>query len=417
MTPSSTSARETKDPFLFLGQGFGTSARNLECFLWFRRPPNARARARILESVPYAVAEFARFDRELLHFGSGDTFEARVIAAHHPVHAEEEPEAALGHVVLSAEPEPREWKSFCATFEQFALDAHQATPLLAAIKPDDGTYGRRTGRWHQRSLSSAHELARRMLARDAKPRGAWSAMSLNVLEEVLPNVDAARKLRADARRAWFEWAATWVSKKGDAGVRDAFVVRAGWLLAASRESKREEMLSELPVSARRRISEVASTPKTTLAARSRKAASKKTPRTKAPDRPSASLKSALVSLLVPSLRNLGFDGTFPRFRRIVGRRTHVAWFSLDPERDGGITTELAAVATRTGTTVRQDYDRAIGIRNRKRTLLKHLSSPAEAPLLWYEDAEAKWGESWPGDLAQFLIELLERHGERWWKRA
>jgi len=160
-----------RDPFLFVGHGFGTSARCLELYLWFAEPPNQSDRRWIAEQLPSPVASFVRFDGPLLHAGSDDDFEAQVVAAYRP--------AAQG-----SEPRPREWKAFCSDFERAVRKIHERAPLFAVVKPDDGAYGKKLSPWHRRSLARAAELAELANTHRTGQNDAWSALARNLREEV-----------------------------------------------------------------------------------------------------------------------------------------------------------------------------------------------------------------------------------------
>lgn len=428
------------DPFLFFGQGFGTSARALECYLWFANPPGERSREWMRRRLPFPVSSFARFHGEVLHFGSDDELEARISAAYHPDYAGRDPEQALDDArVEHPEPGSGEWKAFCADFEEMVLKAHERNKLIAVLKPDDGTYGRRPGPWHRRSLARAAELAERASRGDATPRGVWSALAMNLLEEVLPTSEAAKKLSAASRMPWLAWLDQLVST-GDRALRDAFVERAAWVLDAMPVRERTEALATLgpgtaravrstagaaleqpgtqkapskPAKAARPAAKVPPTTKKAASA-SRSSTRKAEPGSsaKGSGNPVAMLRPVLIDVVVPRLHQRGFEGKFPKLRRITDQRTHVMWFSLDPGWYAKVQVGLGVVAPRTDTTIEEDYRRAFDARN-SQALLTDLVSPDDRILLWYEDAATKWGSEWPHELAEHLLGLLEKDAERW----
>lgn len=127
-------------------------------------------------------------------------------------------------------------------------------------------------------------------------------------------------------------------------------------------------------------------------------------------------QAALRKELGPAMKDLGFEGRFPKFRRLRAKRSHVLWVTLQTGWLGGADAGLADLAARAGATVTDDYERAIGARNRKRELLTSLL-PEEAHLrLWYEDARAAWGADWPEELAAHFVRCIEDAGEAWWSR-
>jgi len=401
------------DPFIFLGHGFGTSERNLECYVWFARAPDARARKRIAELLPFPVAAFARFEGELLSFGSDDDLEARVYAAYHPACAGRAPKEALQDALAaSAEPRAREWRAFNAELEQVMSKIHAGNALVAVIKPDDGAHGRRPSAWHRRSVARATELAALARRREGARGSAWSSLWMNVLEAVLPDAAAARKLDAAARDAWLPWLDVLVSK-GRRELREAFAQRLGWVLAALKPAERDGALAGL-APATRRAAEAAAAVEAPAAA---------TAQTRRPVAPKASgagdpavlLRAALEELVVPRLRQAGFEGRFPKLRR-VGERTHVLWFDLDSGWEySRVQVGLSVLTPRPGASLADDYSRSFETRN-PREYVTGLVAGEPQMLLWYENAAGKWGGAWPRALAEHVHGLIETHGEPWLAR-
>ena len=177
-------------PFLFLGHGFGTSERCLECYLLFRSAPKTAEKRAITSALPWPVAAFACFaSPRLLHFGSDDDLELRVLAADHARGSRAQPRELYERLAATgAAPTPSAsvWRRFCDDFERAVRSIHRKTPLVAAIKPDNGAYGRRLSRWHQESLAFAHTIPTSLLEQRRATR-AQASLILNVLEDVLPN--------------------------------------------------------------------------------------------------------------------------------------------------------------------------------------------------------------------------------------
>lgn len=339
------SRTSTRDPFLLFGHGVGTSARCLECYLWFARPPTQRDRAWIVRQLPFPVASFARFDGALLHFGSDDDLEARVLAAYHPDYGGRAPSRVLDETSMDSEPSPREWKAFCADFDQVVATIHQRTPLVAAVKPDDGAYGRKLSPWHRRSLARAGELAESAAAQSSSSRDAWSALAQNLREEIAAEPEKAAPARP-------------------------------------------------PTSA------PAQQPKLSPAQQRARTDGKNM------------IRAALSAVVIPSLRDMGFEGSFPAFRRLARKRTHVLWFELESGEYADVGVGFAVMATHKGATLRQDANRAFMPRS-KRDHLRRIAPDDQRPLLWYEDAAAKWGDAWPQRLAELVRHLITTRVERW----
>jgi hypothetical protein len=421
MTKQSTNTRKkaaSEDPFLFLGHGFGTSERNLECYLWFARAPGERARKRIEGLLPFPVAAFVRFEEELLHFGSDDDVGARVCAAYHPDYAERHPDEALEDAMAeSVEPRAREWKAFNAELEHAVSSIHAGNELVAAIKPDDGTYGRKPSAWHRRSVARATELAERARRRQGAVGAVASSLWMNVLEDVLPDAAAAKKLDSAARGAWLAWLPVLV-RKGRRELRETFAERLGWVLGAMKPRERDEALAGLVPPTRRAVEAVATfdAPATTVSRKTGKPAarSKKPAVAKAERSGDKMLRAALEDIVVPRLLQAGFEGRFPKFRRI-GQRTQVLWFRLERGAYAHVQVGVSVMAKRPGASLADDYNRAFETRNQKEWLTSMVTGEPRM-LLWYENAAEKWGNAWPRALAEHVLELIETRAEPWLAR-
>lgn len=125
---------------------------------------------------------------------------------------------------------------------------------------------------------------------------------------------------------------------------------------------------------------------------------------------------ALKSVVVPSLRAMGFRGRFPKLRRIGEKRTDVIWFVVESGAYAQVNAGINSIARRDDTSVSEDYQRAISVRNQTDVRLTDLATKRELKLFWYEDAEAKWGEAWPEELAAMIEHLIETKAEAWWKK-
>ncbi len=121
-------------------------------------------------------------------------------------------------------------------------------------------------------------------------------------------------------------------------------------------------------------------------------------------------------VVVAALRAAGYVGSRARLRRTTGGRTHVLWFDVDRESDVApcVSIGMAALAPRKGSTLQQDYSRALGPRaDRQRRFLYELLPTAERGLFWYEEAESRWGAAWRTELAAYLLAALEGPADRW----
>ena len=116
--------------------------------------------------------------------------------------------------------------------------------------------------------------------------------------------------------------------------------------------------------------------------------------------------------MIPSLRVLGFEGTFPSFRRIEKDRHSVIHFWWGRSQDWMVV-HLAVVPPKSGTSVSEDYRRSINIRNRQRTGLDDLLPTRDWKLFHFSDAAKKWGAKWPANLAIFLRKTLGSAALRW----
>lgn len=78
----------------------------------------------------------------------------------------------------------------------------------------------------------------------------------------------------------------------------------------------------------------------------KKAAAGKTGRKPASGDPMKRMKAAIAAIVIPALRQDGFDGGYPNLRRVTEKRTDVMWFELDPGMNGSVEVGLAKVARR-----------------------------------------------------------------------
>ncbi|HEY7373759.1 MAG TPA: DUF4304 domain-containing protein [Polyangia bacterium] len=126
----------------------------------------------------------------------------------------------------------------------------------------------------------------------------------------------------------------------------------------------------------------------------------------------ARVKRAIVGTVVPSLRALGFEGSFPSFRRVERDRHSVIHFWWGRNL-GWLTVLLAVVPPRKGTSVSQDYQRSIHIRNRQRGGLDDVVPWRVQRLFHFDHAAKNWGKAWPANLAELLEQKLTTAGLRW----
>lgn len=259
-TSSTRSSRHTgglikSDPFVFIGHGFGTSHKCLECYLWFERAPDTRRQRTIASLLPAPVAVFARFRGELLHFGSDDTLEERIKAAYGkapaaPVTPGRPREAA------PAEQEPvptrQEWRRFCDDFERAVKAIHRVCKLVAVVKPDDGTYGKRLSPWHRRSVADA---ARLVVRAAEHAQNQWvAALAMNLIEDVLPTWNAAMRLSDLARQSWLRWLDALIAKRrADPDLTSELIERATWLYGTAPAETRSALLESMRPGARKQI--------------------------------------------------------------------------------------------------------------------------------------------------------------------
>lgn len=129
----------------------------------------------------------------------------------------------------------------------------------------------------------------------------------------------------------------------------------------------------------------------------------------------ADAKKAIVAATIPALRDLGFAGSFPTFRRVAPDRHTVVVFAWG-RAQGMLTVRLGVVPPRKGTTPAEDAKRAFNIRNRQRCSLDELTRETDWRLLSFDNAAEKWGETWPDELASLLAKLIKREG-LWWLEA
>lgn len=149
-------AKEAAHPFLFVGDGVDSSYKCLECYAWFVEAPSAAERKRILAKLPRPLTSFARFSGDLLHFGSDDLLETYVQAAYDAAHAKTPYRKAVKQLVARATnadgtfvvtfPTTKQWTAFAEDFAHAMKEIHAHAKLRLALKADDETMSRRSGR-------------------------------------------------------------------------------------------------------------------------------------------------------------------------------------------------------------------------------------------------------------------------------
>jgi hypothetical protein len=142
--------------FLFVGRGFRTSYKSLECFAWFVRSPSEGERKRIERKLPLPVRLFTGWDDDVLTFASDDLLETYVEAAYDPKYAKmpfRKARDALGERLAATS----QWDAFCSDFERAMNDIHAKNKLRLVLKNDlDGES--KTGPWH-RSVKESYQVA------------------------------------------------------------------------------------------------------------------------------------------------------------------------------------------------------------------------------------------------------------------
>jgi predicted DNA-binding WGR domain protein len=202
-------------PFLFVGQGLGSSYKSLECYAWFKQAPAPAVQAKIKAALPPPVTAFVKFHGDLMHFGCDDQIEIAVKAAYEPDHASKPYKRAWRDVYAIAKagdfddgllfPAKRTWKAFCDDFERRMLEVHRVAKLELVLKPDasDGDLDLRPGAWHRRSVLESHRFAEHALATGRKPTSAAAYLTVNLVAEFEDSVPA--RLAPSARKTWLAW--------------------------------------------------------------------------------------------------------------------------------------------------------------------------------------------------------------------
>jgi hypothetical protein len=254
------SRREPKPryPFVFVGEGFVTSYKCLEGYLWFEKPPNAVAQRRIVALVPRPLLLGARFAGCLMHFGSDDRLESFVKATYSPNYAKTDFDKAVetleGFWRAGSDayiPTRREWAAFNDHFDLAVTKIHRISKLRLALKPGNGEYGTRLGPWHRWSVKNAASLAEIAANGRGKTTSDASFLAANLIQDVLR--DHARMHVAE-RSVWLAWLDK-LAVEGDRYLKDAFVGMAKELVESAPEAKQEELLRSLRAPLRRKMRE------------------------------------------------------------------------------------------------------------------------------------------------------------------
>jgi hypothetical protein len=180
-----TAKAKQAQPFLFLGAGFGTSRKCLECQLVFERSPSPEEQARVEALLPPALGYVKRWKGAVLDFGSDDALE--------------------GHVSgTGRKPTKAEWMAFCEDVERRVLEIHGLVPIAIFVKPDDGEYGRKLGPWHHWSVQELSTRFQELGIASARGEGGELVpVCLGVLRAL-----EAGGMAPLARKALVDWAAT-----------------------------------------------------------------------------------------------------------------------------------------------------------------------------------------------------------------
>jgi hypothetical protein len=247
----------TSYPFFFFGQGFGTSYKCVEGYLWFERAPRTADRKRIVELLPRPVLLGARIQGCLMHFGSDDRLESFVKAAYSPKYtkmgfekAVEALEALWSDGSEAYIPTRREWTAFNDHFESAVKKIHRIAKLYLVIKPDDGEYGRRLGAWHRWSVKNAAQVAERGLSERGKVTKDLSYLAANLVQDVIR--DGSPRMPLEERKAWLAWLDRVVAE-GDRDVRESFIGQATDLVTSAPKTAQSELFGLLRASTRRQI--------------------------------------------------------------------------------------------------------------------------------------------------------------------
>ncbi|HEY6557089.1 MAG TPA: hypothetical protein VI072_07435 [Polyangiaceae bacterium] len=181
--------RTPAPPFLFLGAGFGTSRKCLECQLCFERVATAEERASIEQLLPPALGYVKSWSERVLNFGSDDALEWHVSGDQ------------------DAEPTRQDWTAFCEDFERRMSAVHRIVPIALVLKDDDGTYGRRLSSWHHASLREVAKRFHETSLAEIAPGEELAAVCLSILTMVASSKRARNALTSASRDRLAEWSA------------------------------------------------------------------------------------------------------------------------------------------------------------------------------------------------------------------
>jgi len=212
-------------PFPFIGEGFGTSYKCLEGYIWFHETPAKRDHAAILKLLPEPMRVVARVEGDLLHFGSDDALESRVKLRYSKAYQSRPPEEVfeeLEELWQSGSddyiPTKSEWKAFCDDFRACVEKLHTRWPIRIALKPDQGEYGMSLGAWHRWSMSQLLPIAAHAAAQKAKPTRGMTYFAANLIQSVL----LERPPKPDEIPRWLPWLDK-LAAEGDKDLRDELV--------------------------------------------------------------------------------------------------------------------------------------------------------------------------------------------------
>jgi hypothetical protein len=243
-------------PFVFVGEGFVTSYKCLEGYLWFEKPPRPAARKRIVALVPRPLLLGARFEGCIMHFGSDDRLESFVKATYNPKYARMDFEKAVEMLEAfwragsdAYIPTRREWAAFNDHFDRATTKIHRISKLRLALKPGNGEYGTRLGPWHRWSVKNATPLAALAANERRKTTRDLSFLAANFIQDVLRD---RTRMHVEERKAWLAWLDK-LAVEGDWYSKDAFVGMAKDLVQSAPEERQAELLFSLRAPLRRKL--------------------------------------------------------------------------------------------------------------------------------------------------------------------
>ncbi len=134
-------AKQDNYPFVYLGHGFGTYRKCLECYICFKDNVDHANREKIEAIIPEGLSDFFNWEGNVLHFGSDDAL---------PYWAQQEVQKQSGETIDKLN--KKVWFDFHAIIDACIVAVHTLQPISFIIKGTEADYT--FDDWHSWSVDT-----------------------------------------------------------------------------------------------------------------------------------------------------------------------------------------------------------------------------------------------------------------------